>query len=595
VARSLGVLVVVMAVLVGAVPASAAPGDGTIDGRYIVVFKDSVSSVNRETDAQERRGGFTSRYRYGHALKGFAAALTPQQVRQLQADPSVAQVVPDREVRALGSVPLAPNEPTPPTGVRRIEAASTTTARQASTANVAVIDTGVDLTHPDLNAVSGKNCVSTAAGATAQDDHGHGTHVAGTIAAENDGAGVVGVAPGTRIYAVKVLNSAGSGTQSQVICGIDWVTANAAALNIKVANMSLGGTGSALANCPNSGDPEHEAVCRSTAAGVTYAVAAGNSARAFDNASSPDVPAAYPEALTVTAVSDSDGKPGATGGAPACRTSEADDKYASFSNWATTVAAQNHTIAGPGVCIRSTWLSGGYNTISGTSMATPHLAGAVALCIGDGATPGPCAGMTPAQVIQKMRSDAQARTTAAPGYGFAGDPTRPVSGRYYGYLDYSGDGTAPPPPPPPTRVTASPTGATILTGTLRSGAFADLASADATYYRVNSNTSRTRTTSWYASFAGVPASPANLAVTYQGQNSRTCSQTVYVFRWSDSAWVSLGATNVGTTEVRRAGLVPPGAPSAYVSSGALRVRVGCTTTAGTFFASGNQVQIAYDS
>jgi subtilisin len=573
--------------------APAAGAQQPAQGRYIVVFDDSVPSVNRETDSQERRRGFKARFRYGHAMKGFAATLTPQQVQQLKADPAVADVVVDRPVQAFGSVPLVPGEPTPPTGIRRIEAASTTNARQASNVNVAVIDTGVDLAHTDLNAVSGKNCVTS--GATAQDDHGHGTHVAGTIAGENDGAGVVGVAPGTKIYAVKVLNSAGSGTQSQVICGIDWVTANAAALNIKVANMSLGGSGSAVQPCATTTDPEHKAICASTTAGVTYAVAAGNSGVAFDG-SSPSLPAAYPEVLTVSAVSDSDGQPGAAGGAPACRTSEADDRYAAFSNYASTVAGQNHTIAAPGVCIRSTWPGNAYNTISGTSMAAPHVAGAIALCIGDG-TPGPCAGQTPAQIVQTMRDNAAARTTAAPGYGFAGDPTRPVSGRYYGYLDYRGDGTSTPPPPAPvTRVNAAPSGTTILTGTLRSGAFADLANADSTYYRVNSNTSRTRTTSWYGTFTGVPAGLANLTVTYQGQNSRACSQTVYVYRWSDSTWVSIDARSVGTADVRIADDVPAGAPSQYVSSaGQLRVRVGCTTTAGTFYSSGNQLRIGYDS
>jgi subtilisin family serine protease len=420
--------------------AGAAPAAGP-DGRYIVVYDDSVPSVNSETDNQERRGGFTTRLRYGHAIKGFSATLTAQQVQRLESDRDVAAVVPDRPVQALGYVPLLAGEPMPPTGVRRIDAGTPGTARQASTANVAVIDTGVDLGHPDLNAVSGKNCVTP--GATAQDDHGHGTHVAGTIAAKNDGSGVVGVAPGTKVYAVKVLDSLGSGYESQLICGIDWVTANAAANNIKVANMSLGGGGISVGPCATTSDPEHKAICDSTAAGVTYVVAAGNSARAFDSASGPDVPAAYPEVLTVSAVSDSDGQPGGSGGAPACRTVEADDRYASFSSFAGTASGESHTIAGPGVCIRSTWLGGGYDAISGTSMATPHLAGAVALCIGDGGAPGPCAGMTPAQVVQKMRSDAQAHTTAAPGYGFAGDPTRPVSGRYYGYLAWSGAGGSP--------------------------------------------------------------------------------------------------------------------------------------------------------
>jgi subtilisin family serine protease len=318
--------------------------------------------------------------------------------------------------------------------VRRIEAGTATTAHAASSAAVAVIDTGIDLTHPDLNAVSGTNCVSPAS--AAQDDHGHGTHVAGTIAAKNNGAGVVGVAPGTKLYAVKVLDAAGGGTIAQVICGIDWVTRNAAALGIKVANLSLGGPGANDNNCGDTnGDPLHMAICRSTAAGVTYVVAAGNSSANLAQFT----PAAYPEVLTVTAVADSDGAPGGAGGAFTCSprvAGEKDDTAAGFSNYAVEKTEVSHTIAAPGVCIRSTWPGGAYNTLSGTSMASPHVAGTVALCLGSGATAGPCAGLGPAQIAQRLRADAQAHATAA--NGFAGDPRRAVRGRYFGDLAWAG-------------------------------------------------------------------------------------------------------------------------------------------------------------
>ncbi len=313
-------------------------------------------------------------------------------VQLIERLPWVEFVSPDLEVHAVGSVPLQAGD-SAPTGIRRIDAASATTARQASTVNVAVIDTGIDLSHPDLNAASGKNCVSSSS--PPRDDNGHGTHVAGTIGAKNTGSGVVGVVPGTLQYAVKVLNSSGSGTWSQVICGIDWVTANASALNIKVANMSLGGGGSNDNNCGNSNnDALHKAICNSTAAGVTYVIAAGNSNANFASS----VPASYPEVLTVTAMTDSDGLGGALGGAPTCRSGEQDDRYASFSNYANSSTDRNHTIAGPGTCIYSTWVSGSthtYNTISGTSMATPHVAGSVALCFGDGGAAGPCDGHDP--------------------------------------------------------------------------------------------------------------------------------------------------------------------------------------------------------
>ncbi|MEA2256194.1 MAG: hypothetical protein QOG35_2239, partial [Solirubrobacteraceae bacterium] len=147
-ARLVRVSLVVVVALIGALAtasAGLARGEQPLDGRFIVVYKDSVSSVNRETDDQERRGGFQARFRYGHALKGFAATLTPRQVDRLNADPAVAAVVPDRPVHALGYTPLAPGEPTPPTGIRRIQASTTTQTRGASTAAVAVIDTGIDL------------------------------------------------------------------------------------------------------------------------------------------------------------------------------------------------------------------------------------------------------------------------------------------------------------------------------------------------------------------------------------------------------------------------------------------------------------------
>ena len=279
---------------------------------------------------------------------------------------------------------------------------------------MAVLDTGLDLDHPDLNGAPGTNCIT--AGASPEDDNGHGTHVAGTIAAKNTGAGVVGVAPGTRVYAVKVLDSRGSGYTSDSICGMDWAAATRTdgdpGNDISVVNMSLGGSGPRLGTCSLTQDAQHEALCRSTAAGITYVVAAGNDSTRFDRTSSPKTPAAYPEALTVTAMADGDGKPGGLGGS-FCSTT--DDRYAGFSNWARTSAGEAHTIAAPGVCILSTARGGGQAMLSGTSMATPHVAGAVARCIDDGGTADPCAGLSPAQIIARMRDDAQAKTTADSG------------------------------------------------------------------------------------------------------------------------------------------------------------------------------------
>jgi subtilisin len=247
---------------------------------------------------------------------------------------------------------------------------------------VAVIDTGIDLSHPDLSPVNnGTNCITPTA--NANDDNGHGSHVAGTIAARDNDIGVVGVAPGASLYAVKVLDSAGGGAWSSVICGIDWVTANAG--TIQVANLSLGGRAlkppspTSNSNCTNrDNDALHYAICKSAKAGITYAVAAGNSSQD----ASRFVPAAYSEVITVSALADFNGAAG--GGAAATCRSDVDDTFADFSNYGQPVA-----IAAPGVCIRSTWMNGGYETISGTSMATPHVAGAAALyqAVNRGATP----------------------------------------------------------------------------------------------------------------------------------------------------------------------------------------------------------------
>jgi subtilisin family serine protease len=206
------------------------------------------------------------------------------------------------------------------------------------------------------------------------------------------------------------------------------VTRNATRLNIRLANMSFGGRGRNDGACGRlNSDPEHAAICASVAAGVTYVAAAGNAKSNF----AATVPAAYPEALTVTASTETDGVPGGLGPA-ACTKGERDDTYRTASNYAVTSADVAHTIAAPGTCIGSAKLGGGVATMSGTSMAAPHATGTAALCLGKGTVEGPCAGLGPAQLIDTLRSDAQA--AAELGFGFLGDPFRPFAGKHYGYL-----------------------------------------------------------------------------------------------------------------------------------------------------------------
>lgn len=417
-------LLTVAATGLALLPAGVAQAAPSARQPFVVTLHDSVTHAPRVVEDLRTRGRFATGFRYARALKGFSASLDAAQRERLSQDPRVASVEPD--ITFTATSPTLPGETTPP-GVRRIGAATATVSRDASRTNVAVLDTGVDLANPDLAAVSGVNCVKP--GTPAQDDNGHGTNVAGVIAARNQGAGFVGVAPGTRIYSVKVLNARSSGTLSQILCGLDWITANAGTLGIGVSNMSLAASGTDDGNCgATRGDALHKAICRSVAAGITHVASAGNAAKDLSST----VPAAYSQVLTVTAMTDTDGASGALGSAPRCAKREADDRYAAFSNYASSTAAASHTVAAPGTCVSSTKLGGGTSTYNGTSQAAPHVTGTVALCMGTATAAGPCAGLAPADVVARIRADAAARATLA--NGFLGDPLRPLTGRVYGPL-----------------------------------------------------------------------------------------------------------------------------------------------------------------
>lgn len=345
----------------------AAPPADVIPGRYIVTLKPGVNPRAFSDDLGGQLG-FRADAVFTHALNGFAANLPSKAAAALSRNPNVALVEPDMLVKATVQ--------DLPTGVNRIDTDENATAAIAGNGgdmnvDVAVIDTGVDVDHEDLSVVGGARFSGSGFAifwtcddgtGSFDDDNGHGTHVAGSIGAKDNTLGVVGVAPGARIHAVKVLNSAGSGAISCVILGIDWVTANAA--TIEVANMSLGG-GSNTSLC--------NAIQNSVNAGVVYAVAAGNEIVDASTRS----PANCGPVVTVSAIADFDGAPGGlndqTVSWSSC-TEDQDDSFACFSNFGSTVE-----VAGPGVLIRSTLPGGAYGDLSGTSMASPHVAGAIAL------------------------------------------------------------------------------------------------------------------------------------------------------------------------------------------------------------------------
>lgn len=352
----------------GALAATAAPVAATAAVApepargYIVVLRDGANTSTIAGEHARARGAAPGRL-YSHAIHGYSATMTPTAAAAIAKDSRVLWVQPDGVVTASAQ--------TLPTGLNRIDAELSPTAKvngvdERVDVDVAVLDSGVDLDHPDLN-VHTAGAVNCSSGNSADDGNGHGTHVAGTVGALDNGDGVVGVAPGARVWPVRVLNNAGSGSWSDIICGIDYVTAHAD--EIEIANMSLGGLGADDGNCGNSNnDAMHRAICASVAAGVTYVVAAGNET---DNAAN-HVPAAYDEVITVSALADFNGAPGG-GAASTCR-SDVDDTLADFSNFGSDI-----DIIAPGVCILSTYRRGAYATMSGTSMASPHVAGAAAL------------------------------------------------------------------------------------------------------------------------------------------------------------------------------------------------------------------------
>ena len=335
-------------------PATAKPGD-KIEGSYICVFKsDAVArgNVRAEANKAASQGGGNVKHVYENSIRGFSTNMSATAASRIAArNPKVAYCEQDQEMgfeqdsdaltfRQLGKpTPTQPAQQIP-WGVTRVKGGAGVTTN----ARAWVIDTGIDLDHPDLNVNVGmsRNFVSRE---TSPDDlNGHGTHVAGTIGAKNDTKGVIGVVPGAEVVAIRVLNRRGSGSNSDVIAGVDYVAEqvrNGVAKSADVANMSLGGGVSSALDT---------AVKNAAATGIRFTLAAGNESDDANNHSP-----ARANGTNIYTVSSF-----ATG-----------DKWSSFSNYG------NPPIdwAEPGSSILSTYKDGGYATASGTSMAAPHLAG----------------------------------------------------------------------------------------------------------------------------------------------------------------------------------------------------------------------------
>jgi subtilisin family serine protease len=347
---------------------------GSLDaaGRYIVILKSNADTAAVITRHREREGTRPDR-RYKAAFRGFAAHLDAGQRRALLADSNVAAVVRDEVIELAAQ--------STPTGISRVYARNSSVADidgidERVDADIAIVDTGVGL-HPDLNVVGGRNC-STSDPNAWRDQHGHGTHVAGTAAALDNSMGVVGVAPGARIWAVRILNSSGSGLLSWYVCGLDWILAqrdpnDTSRPLIEAVNMSVAKSGRDDVNCGiSNNDVLHKAICRLYRARITVVAAAANE----QQSASRYVPAAYNEVITVSALADTDGRPGGLGGKRCYSfgSYDVDDTFANFSNYGSDV-----DVIAPGKCIWSTVLGSSYGYMTGTSMATPHVTGAVAL------------------------------------------------------------------------------------------------------------------------------------------------------------------------------------------------------------------------
>ncbi|MDP3057340.1 MAG: S8 family peptidase [bacterium] len=324
-------------------PIFASQSNSEPSQRKIVVFKQGVLSESEKDALVDNSGG--ARIKDLKLINGKAVILSPRAEKALAKRPEVLRIDDDAVVEALvkGGISAKPAPANPaeilPWGVDRIDAEKVWSATTGDPIKVAVLDTGIDIYHPDLkaNLKGGFNTINPFK--SYNDDNGHGTHVAGIIAAADNEIGVIGVGPKIDLYAVKALDRNGSGYLSDIIEGLDWAIAN----GMQVVNMSLGTTADVQSF--------REAVQKANAAGIVQVAAAGN------NGVSVIYPAAYSEVIAVSAT-------------------DKTDVAASWSSRGPEV-----DLAAPGVSIYSTYKGSTYKTLSGTSMASPHVAGVAALAL----------------------------------------------------------------------------------------------------------------------------------------------------------------------------------------------------------------------
>lgn len=327
----------------GAYTANGAPDPLDDEGEEVLIGFRRAPGLAEEAIVRGASGEVKYTYRLVPAI---AARVPTKAIEGLRRNPNVTAIEPDGVVQAIDA------ELDNTWGVKRIGAGVIhDLGNRGLGVKVGVIDSGIDYTHPDLDAnfAGGHDFVN--GDTDPMDDNRHGTHVAGTVAAEDDGAGVVGAAPQAQLYGLKVLNAAGSGRWSDVIAALQWCVDN----GIQVTNNSYGST-------VNPGTTVQAAFDNSSSAGVLHVAAAGNSGNAAGKGNNVNWPARFDSVIAVAAT-------------------DKNDKRASFSSTGSQVE-----LSAPGVAINSTKLGGGYIEFNGTSMASPHAAGTAALVISAGIT-----------------------------------------------------------------------------------------------------------------------------------------------------------------------------------------------------------------